>query len=256
MKGEPLKLKKTIIYGPVNSRRLGSSLGLNILPTGYKACPFNCAYCQYGFTGGMGHVVDSDGTDMPGAEEVVAALKEAYDDYPSVSYITFSGNGEPTLHPDFLNIVREVKKLKNEVNPEIRLAILSNSSLVYKPEVREGLALLDARFMKLDTGDEATFQRFNCPREGISLEKIVSGLKQLESIIIQSLFAGGENGNCDKRSIDSWIEKIGVIKPLECHIYSLDRPAADRSLMQIDRNGLQEIKAKAEKRVGIPVRIF
>jgi wyosine [tRNA(Phe)-imidazoG37] synthetase (radical SAM superfamily) len=256
LKGETLKLKKTIIYGPVNSRRLGSSLGLNILPTGYKACPFNCAYCQYGFTGGMGHVVDSDGADMPGVEEVVAALKKAFEEYPSVSYITFSGNGEPTLHPDFLNIVREVKKLKDGINPGIRLAILSNSSLVYKAEVREGLALLDARFMKLDTGDEATFQRFNRPREGISLEKIVSGLKQLENIIIQSLFAGGESGNSDKRSIDCWIEKIGEIRPMECHIYSLDRPAADRSLVQIDREGLTEIKRKTDERVGVSVKVF
>lgn len=191
MVSEPLKLKKSIIYGPVNSRRLGSSLGVNLLPHTYKACPFNCAYCQYGFTGAKGHVISADGQDMPGVAEVVAAVRSALEEYPSVSYITFSGNGEPTLHPDFRIIVDELKKLKNGINPEIKLAILSNSALVYKEEVRRGLANLDCRFMKLDCGDKETFSRFNRPHKDITLDMIVEGLKKLDDIIIQSLFAGG-----------------------------------------------------------------
>ncbi len=256
MSSEPLKLKKDIIYGPVNSRRLGSSLGLNILPTGYKACPFNCLYCQYGFTPPQGHIIDSDGSDMPTVDDVVSALSRAFDDFPSVSYITFSGNGEPTLHPDFPLIVQEVKILKNHINPEIKLAILSNSSLVFKDDVRRGLALLDARFMKLDCGDEETFMRFNRPYPDIKFDMIIDGLRNLDDIIIQSLFAGGDAGNYSDYAIDRWAEKIEEIKPRECHIYSLDRPSADRSLTKIDADGLLKIKQKTERRAGVLVKVF
>jgi wyosine [tRNA(Phe)-imidazoG37] synthetase (radical SAM superfamily) len=256
MTREPLKLKKTIIYGPVDSRRLGSSLGLNILPTRYKACPFNCAYCQYGFTGREGHLIDSDARYMPTIDQIGAALERAFEDFPAVSYLTFSGNGEPTLHPDFSNIVDRVKAIKNRVNPDIKLAILSNSALVYKADVRDGLSKLDARFMKLDTGDRTIFERFNRPHRDISLEIIIEGLKCLDNIIIQSLFAGGENGNLGDYAIEKWVEKIGEIKPLECHIYSLDRPSADKTLLQADRATLLKIKDKTEKQTNIPVRTF
>ena len=256
MSSEPLKLKKSIIYGPVNSRRLGSSLGVNLLSHTYKACPFNCAYCQYGFTGARGHIVSTDGQDMPKVAEVVATARSALEEYPSISYITFSGNGEPTLHPDFEIIVEELKGLKNKVNPEIKLAILSNSALVHKNEVRRGLANLDCRFMKLDCGDDETFNRFNRPHKDIALDMIVNGLKKLDDIIIQSLFAGGKIGNYNDYSIDKWIKKIGEIRPLECHIYSLDRPSADRRLVKIDRDGMMKIKRRTEGRVGVAVSVF
>jgi len=256
MTTESLKLKKSIIYGPVNSRRLGSSLGVNLLPHTYKACPFNCAYCQYGFTGERGHMIVTDGHDMPKVGDVVEAVRLALEEFPSVSYITFSGNGEPTLHPDFETIVAELKKLKNEISPGIRLAILSNSALVSKENVRKGLANLDSRFMKLDCGDEKTFRQFNRPHKDITLDMIADGLKKLDDIIIQALFAGGEIGNYNDTSIDRWIEKIGEIRPLECHIYSLDRPSADRRLVKIDKEGLTRIKRLTEERVGVAVRVF
>lgn len=253
---ESLKLKQHIIYGPVNSRRLGSSLGLNILPTRYKACPFNCRYCQYGFTNTKGHTVNIDGAEVPSVDEIVLALEKAFDDYPSVAYITFSGNGEPTLHPEFPRIVEKVKILKNRMNPDIKLAILSNSALVYKDDVRQGLANLDERFMKLDCGEDAVFLRFNRPHPDIRFDMIMEGLKGLEDIIIQALFAGGDEGNYNDYAIDRWIDRIGEIKPRECHIYSLDRPSADRSLTKIEAEGLVKIKQKTERRAGVMVKVY
>ena len=251
-----LQLQSGIIYGPVNSRRLGSSLGINLLPIRYKACPFNCAYCQYGFTGPNGYTADSDGHDMPTVNEVIGALEEALDEYPSVSYITFSGNGEPTLHPEFGAIVDKIMGVRNHLAPQARLAILSNSALVDREEVRVSLSRLDARFMKLDAGDEETFRRFNRAHQNIKYDDILSGLKKLKNITIQALFAGGECGNFSDRSIASWIEKIIEIRPNECHIYSIERPAANNRLTLIDESGLREIKERAESLSGIPVKIF
>ncbi|SYZ72716.1 putative Fe-S oxidoreductase [Candidatus Zixiibacteriota bacterium] len=256
MTSEPLKLKQHIIYGPVNSRRLGSSLGVNILPIRYKACPFNCRYCQYGFTGAKGHVVDIDRNEFPSPPEILLALDKAYEDYPSVAYITFSGNGEPTLHPEFPHIVEKVKEWKNSHNPEIKLAILSNSALVYKEGVRRGLTLLDERFMKLDAGDESTFLRFNRPHSDIKFDMIIEGLKGLDDIVIQALFAGGDDGNSGDYAVDRWIDMIGEIRPKECHIYSLDRPSADRTLAKVDIEGLTKIKQKTERRAEVRVRVF
>lgn len=251
-----LELQKGVIYGPVASRRLGASLGLNILPAGYKACPFNCAYCQYGFTSPAGFCSVSDSKDMPQTDEIIAALNKALDKFPDVAYITFSGNGEPTLHPDFSDIVDEVKKIRDVKAPHAQMAILSNSALVSQESIREALMKLDRRFMKLDCGDEKTFRKFNRPHKDISYQEIVDGLEKLNEIHIQALFAGGAGGNFNDRHIENWIKKIGEIKPIECHIYSTDRPTADGRLTLVGHDDLVKIKLKAEKEVGIPVNVF
>lgn len=256
MSPQPLKLKPGIIYGPVNSRRLGSSLGLNILPFWYKACPFNCLYCQYGYTGARGHTVSLEERGLPSESDVTHALEEALDDYPLVSYLTFSGNGEPTLHPRFSRIVDAVKKVRDRFNPGIKVAILSNSALIGNEEVREGLKKFDICYMKLDVGDEDLFRRFNRPHPEIDYETIVNGLKSLGDIAIQSLFAGGPNGNATEEAIAVWINRIAEIKPRECHIYSLDRPAADRTLTALYRDDLEKIKYQAEKLSAVTVKVF
>ncbi len=251
-----LGLQKNIVYGPINSRRLGSSLGLNLLPVAYKMCPFNCAYCQYGYTSRKGYITESDGTDLPTVEEVGRALEEALNDYPSVSYITFSGNGEATLHPKFDEIVDIVKKIKDSLAPQARVAILSNSALVYKPEIRQALAKLDVRFMKLDAGDESTFKRFNRPHKNLSYRAIIDGLKKMKNIHIQALFAGGEWGNYNDRAIEAWVGTIGEIKPIECHIYSIDRPAAEGRLTLLTKVELDRIKKLTFERHSIKVKVF
>nr|MBN2278394.1 radical SAM protein [candidate division Zixibacteria bacterium] len=251
-----LGLQNGIIYGPVNSRRLGSSLGLNILPIEYKACPFNCIYCQYGFTLHEGYVIDSDGRNMPKVHQVAMALEAGLKANPDVAYVTFSGNGEPTLHPHFTDIVTEVKKIKERLVPNARLAILSNSAFVWKREIRETLSRLDVCFMKLDAGYRELFIKFNRPHRDINFDDIVAGLKQLQGVIIQALFAGGDNGNYNDYAIDRWVETIGQIRPAGCHIYSLDRGTPDDNLTVIDQDGLLRIKQLTEERTGIPVEVF
>ena len=186
-----LPLQKGNIYGPVKSRRLGSSLGLNLLPRSYKLCSFNCIYCQYGL-------------NPPQSPDMVSAL---YDELPTVSaikkailaalaslrekidYITFSGNGEPTLHPDFPAIVEVVRDIRDRYASHVKLAILSNSTTINKPEMVEALMQLDTPIMKLDAGSEKLYKRINRPAGGVDFNKIVEGLIEFNhpNLIIQAL---------------------------------------------------------------------
>ncbi|MEW5924280.1 MAG: radical SAM protein [Candidatus Zixiibacteriota bacterium] len=251
-----LALQKGIIYGPVNSRRLGSSLGINLLPTGFKACPFNCAYCQYGYTPEKGYRTEWNGDDIPSVDMVIEALVAALDEYPAVSYITFSGNGEPTLHPQFGAIVEEVGKTKKQYAPQAKLAILSNSGLVKRADIREALMRLDVRFMKLDAGEHETFMKFNRPHNSITFSEVVEGLKMLGDFSIQALFAAGEHGNYQESHIESWARLIDELKPNECHLYSLDRPTPDGKLTKVDKDGLSYLVSIARKFTDIPIKIF
>ena len=140
---QTLSLQRGVIYGPVDSRRLGRSLGINLLPTGYKLCAFDCIYCQYGRTKVL--TASAEKGRFPTVEVVLRKVEEALRQVPDLNYLTFSGNGEPTLHPHFVELVKDVIHLRDKLRPEVKSAILSNSALVGREEVREALARLDLR---------------------------------------------------------------------------------------------------------------
>jgi len=156
-----IPLQKDIIYGPVLSRRLGRSLGINLLPTDRKVCSFDCVYCQYGRTTEPTFSPGVD--DLPTFSDVVAAVEKALKKPHTIDTLTFSGNGEPTLHPQFPEIVRSIKRLRDDFRPEVKLAVLSNSSRVMDSAIVDALSLLDAPMMKLDAGDEITLREINQP---------------------------------------------------------------------------------------------
>lgn len=241
-----LELKKSFIYGPVRSRRLGISLGLNILPWGVKTCPFNCVYCQYGWTD-YSWIKESFSLVWPTPEMVEKELRATLAALPRPpAYITFSGNGEATVHPHFSGMVEMAGKVRNEMAPEAKTAILSNSAAVDKAPVRRALDLLDVRIMKLDCGNDETFRRFNKPFRNPQLEEITEGLEKLEKVTIQSLFAGGESGNINRSNLESWLKRILRIRPLHVQIYSLDRDTPDSRLKKASQEILEEIKANLE----------
>lgn len=250
-----LKLQKGIIYGPIHSRRLGHSLGINILPSDKKVCPFNCLYCQYGWTDI--HISQPKPlTGMPSAKEVSKALKEALTTIPRPpAYITFSGNGEPTLHPDFNQIVEEVIFLRDQFAPESKTAIISNSALVSDPTLREALSQLDMRIMKMDCGTTEMFKRYNQPCAGVDLEEINLGLTLLSDISIQTLLTSGKSGNLESESITTWIRRVKRIKPSNIQLYTLDRGYPANDLQPVSRETLLQIKEKVQ-REGLPVKVF
>lgn len=251
-----LELQKGIIYGPIKSRRLGLSLGVNLMPGDLKVCPFNCVYCQYGYTSLAGFRMEYDRSRLPKAGDVEKALVEGLEKNSNVAYITFSGNGEPTVHPDFPQLVDMVIKVRDQMIPNARTAILSNSATVSRPDILAALNKLDCRFMKLDCGDDKTFRRFNRCHKSVTFGEVISGLRSMRDIVIQALFAGGAHGNASHENIERWVEAMALVKPRECHIYSLDRTPADGGLIKLDQSALNQIKITAEEKAGISVKVF
>lgn len=251
-----LELKNNIIYGPVNSRRIGRSLGINLLPAGIKQCTFNCAYCQYGWN------PDKKNKSLfPAIIEVSDALTAALDELKQTNclpaYLTFSGNGEPTLHPDFYNIVLEVNKIRRKLSSASKIALLSNSSLLYKPSVQEALKHIDLLIMKFDCGTPHYFNNYNKP-QNISFEAVLENLRKISAefpIYIQTLFADGECGNHSEENINEWINCIKLINPAGVQIYSLSRGFPEKRLKPATPNQLTNIKILLEE-AGIPTEIY
>jgi wyosine [tRNA(Phe)-imidazoG37] synthetase (radical SAM superfamily) len=242
-----LALQKNIVYGPVNSRRLGRSLGINILPAGKKICTFNCLYCQYGWTD-YDMVKNVQKEDFPGTEMIISSVEEALAGLGEPpAYLTFSGNGEATIHPDFPEIVDGLIKLRNRTAPGSKTAILSNSTLADNENVRKALAKLDARIMKLDAGSQAVFASYNDPMDDIILDSITDALMLLKDVTIQSLFTGGLLGNYSQSTVDDWIAKIKKIKPVSVQIYTLDRGTPSLSISRLDTADLNKIKLLLDK---------
>lgn len=253
---QTLKLQEGIIYGPIKSRRLGPSLGINLLPVTYKLCPFNCIYCQYGWTSAHTDNASEYMDDLPTMEGLEEALESWLRQGQNINYITFSGNGEPCLHPQFDKMVEVVSRLRNKYVPRAKLAILSNSTCLGRSNVTEGLKQLDQRIMKLDCGSEETFQKVNRPHKNIKYKEIVENLKNLDDVIIQSVFVDGETSNLENGEIEKWVERIDYIKPREVQIYSIDRPPADQTLKLVGKEKLKEIAQKTQEATRISVKVF
>ena len=255
---ETIPLQSGIIYGPVKSRRLGWSLGLNVSPTSYKFCSFNCVYCQYGWTKICAIDTTEKSEDFPTPEKFEKALETALSENQKneINNITFSGDGEPTIHPRFEELVDIAKRLKEKHYPEARLSVLSNSSTVCLESVRRGLSKLDFKIMKLDAGDPETFRKTNRPCAGVDYQTIVNGLKSLENITLQTLFFDGAISNVEEREVSEWIKRVGEIKPISVQIYSLHRPSAASSLLEVPAEKLKEIAGQTEKATRVPVEVI
>jgi len=252
----PLKLKSGIIYGPVNSRRLGKSLGINLSPTSYKACNFNCVYCHYGWTERLRADCSQVQDDLPRPDQVKDGLKEFLEKGIGFDYITFSGNGEPTLHPQFDRIVDLVVETRNQNSPDTKIAVLSNSSMLQKKYVFKALGKIDIRIMKLDCGDPETFSRVNRPCKSVDYNEIIRNLKDMKGIIIQTMLVNGEWRNTDDTQVTGWIGRISEIRPDWVQLYSLENPPAEESLGGVGRKKLEQIGKMTEEKTGVKVEIY
>jgi len=251
-----LQLKEAMVYGPVNSRRLGRSLGINLFPLRHKYCSFNCSYCQYGWT-------DYDAMDrlpsgsFPDVPAVMAVMEEALvrlAPHPP-DYLTFSGNGEPTLHPRFPDMVAALGELRDRRAPGSRTAVLSNSSTVMEPRIRGALERLDVRIMKLDAGSPAMLARFNDPAPGIRLDDMVAGLAALGRVTLQALFAGGPAGNLAPEHVVAWRKCVVRIQPQTVQIYTLDRGYPGTGIRPATPVELAEI-CDSLPGAGVPAQVF
>ncbi len=251
-----LQLQKGILYGPIDSRRLGKSLGINLMPVNYKLCSFNCVYCHYGHTDFLTLDVENYIKDLPPADTVLVKIKEAMMSSVEFNYLTFSGNGEPTLHPGFGKIVEGITSLRTKYRPDMKIALLSNSSGLHGKGVRESLSLIDLPVFKLDVGNAEMFKKINRPANGVDFDKIIEFLKQVEGICIQTVLMRGNPSNIENDELETYFEKIAVIKPIEVQMYSLDRPVPNREIKRILPEELEKIALLGSKKTGIRFKAF
>jgi len=250
-----------VIFGPVRSRRLGLSLGINLLPSHKKFCSFNCIYCECGWT------PDIPGykPEFPSREIVRQYLEERLKELSEEEYlphvITFAGNGEPTLYPQFPGIVDDTIILRDRYAPEARVAILSNASMIHHKAIFDALLRIDDNIQKLDAGSEKTFFRINNPVFPVNYSELTENLKKFNGhVIIQSLFLKGIYNdqpvdNTKEEEVAHWLEKIATIRPEMVMIYPIARATPVHSIKKIPIFELEKI-AERVRQLGIDIKVY
>ena len=255
-----MPLHEGIVYGPVRSRRLGRSLGVNLTPAHLKLCSFNCSYCQYGWSEHSRRAATSPFEHWPSpatvAKAVGAALRSLAAQGERIERLTLAGHGEPTMHPKFKEVVAALRKLRDELAPGVPLAVLSNASTLDLADVREALADLDERYMKLDAGDTATLRSVN--GSPLTIEQLVAGLKKVPDIVIQSMFVKDRTGRVDNTgdlTVINWVGGLDRIRPKAVQVYTIDRTPAFPYLQPVPAARLREIVQRV-RLAGFPCELY
>jgi wyosine [tRNA(Phe)-imidazoG37] synthetase (radical SAM superfamily) len=248
-----------IVFGPVKSRRLGISLGINLLPTNRKLCNFDCVYCECGL-----NITNDIKSKLPAREEVSDALKkklqemQAGNQLPDV--ITYAGNGEPTIHPQFDLIIEDTIQIRNQFCPNAKISVLSNATMLHSSKVVNALKKVDQNILKLDSGLNSSIVQINRPSKFVGTQNLIDQLKQFEgNLIIQTLFTRGTINNTyidntTPENIDLWCKAIISIRPQKVMIYTIDRDTPFEGLKKVSLQELQTI-AKKINELGIDTQV-
>ena len=245
------------VFGPIHSRRLGTSLGINLLPDD-GVCTFDCVYCEAGY-----NAQGTGTTGLPATERVAHDLEEKLRHMTEagerLDVITFSGNGEPTLHPQFGEVVEIVNALRDKYFPAAKTSVLTNSTRIFDEKVAEGLEKVDNNILKLDSAIESTMRLIDNPvQREFTVERLVEGLKRFSGRgIIQTMFLRGEHDgkpidNTSPEEVDALIAAYREIRPKSVMIYSLDRSTPEERLVKVERDELERIAARIRE-AGIEV---
>ena len=238
----------SIVYGPIHSRRLGVSLGINLMPTTAKLCTFDCVYCECGWNQPVSH------PSLPTRADVCAALESQLSAaIEPIDVITFSGNGEPTLHPDFLGIIQDTCALRDQYCPKAKVSVLSNSTQLGRTDVIEALRLCDNRILKLDSAIDATMRLIDKP---VNAQLTVKQIAQWLSIFdgdftLQTCFLRGEYqgqiiDNTTPEELTAWYKMVDYLHPKQVMIYVIDRVTPLETL--------EKIPAETMEKIAIPLR--
>ena len=244
------------IFGPVHSRRLGVSLGINLLPADGKVCSFDCVYCECGFNKDHRPTLP-----MPTRQEVAAKLKQklrqmqAEGVLPDV--LTFAGNGEPTCHPHFAEVIDDTIRLRDRYCPQAKVCVLSNSTMIHRQQVHDALMRVDDNILKLDTVDADYIRRVDRPNGTYDVPTIIERMKAFHGhVIIQTMFMRGcVNGqsvdNTGDAYVTPWLEVVKAIHPQQVMVYTIDRETPVQGLEKATRQQLDAIRDRVVA-VGIP----
>ena len=253
-------LVEPLIFGPIKSRRLGKSLGINLLPEFGKICSFNCIYCECGW-----NPESKENSGIPKKdvfehtlEKRLQELKGTADEPDS---ITFSGNGEPTLNPDFVDIIDITIRLRDLYIPNAKISVLTNGTTLHKKEIFNAISKVDNNIIKIDGGTYETIKSINKPNVDFNLEKYIDTLQEYKGdLIIQTCFLRGEhNGikidNTTEKEVELWIEHIKKINPRKIMIYAIDRETPEKKLEKVSQAELEKIADKL-RQIGFDVECF
>ena len=244
------------IFGPVHSRRLGISLGINLLPADGKVCSFDCIYCECGF-----NEDHRPSLPLPTREEVAEKLEQKLqamvEEQQLPDVLTFAGNGEPTCHPHFAEIIADTIRLRNQYCPKAKVSVLSNSTMIHRQAVHDALMLVDNNILKLDTIDPIYINKVDHPNGTYDVNTIIERMKAFNGhLIIQTMFMRGE---CNGESVDNtgeayvapWLEAVKDIKPRQVMIYTIDRETPTPGLLKATPEQLDAIRDRVIA-AGIP----
>ncbi|MDR3046475.1 MAG: radical SAM protein [Bacteroidales bacterium] len=254
-------LWESIAFGPIQSRRFGKSLGINLLPTSQKICSFNCVYCECGWT--KCAEIDRDYYCTPTIilEAIETKLLSCSEQKIEIDSITFSGNGEPTLHPDFAKIIDGIIDLRNTYYPDSIITCLSNATQLHRKDVFDALQKIENPVLKLDAGSEKMFKLIDTPQDESSLKEIISNLKSfpkkftLQTLLLKGKGDGIEVNNCEGDELELLISHIKDINPTHVMLYSLDRETPAKNLIKLDLLTLENI-ANRIRIFGIDVSVY
>ena len=227
-------IREEVVFGPIHSRRLGSSLGINLLPEKGKICTFDCIYCECGW--------NKDGrndTQLPSAEKVrnalEAKLQQCQADGVNSDSITFSGDGEPTINPEFPQIIDDnTIALRNKYYPNSKITVLSNATMVHKLEVFNALRKVDNPTMKIDAPTNEWIEKINHPAQGYDIHRVVEALKQFNGdFILQTMFLRSKDFDSSSPEVlNGWMDIVRILKPREIMVYTIDRPTPEEGLQK------------------------
>ena len=252
-------LYDNIIFGPVRSRRLGISLGVNLLPIESKLCSFDCIYCECGWND------DHPGKRRFNAREDVRTmldetLAKMVGEGTPPDVITFAGNGEPTMHPDFEAIIEDTIALRDKHCPAAKVSVLSNATQIHREDVRRALKRVDNNILKLDSAFDATVQLMNKPQGNYTVARTVEMLKMFEGdFILQTMFLRGEYlgkvvDNTTEEEVAAWLKIVEELRPKQVMVYSLDRDTPCQTITKVEKDELSAIGKRVEA-LGIPCSV-
>ncbi len=246
------------VFGPIHSRRLGVSLGINLLPVNGKVCSFDCLYCECGFSRReAGGSLSPLPTRAEVARQLEHALKAMAADDRRPDVITFAGNGEPTLHPHFAEIMEDTVDLRDRLAPDARICVLSNATRLADAKVVDALALTDEAILKIDSGLEDTVKRLDRPAPGYSLEDTVSRIAALrdrlgDALTIQTMFVSWEQDgvaydNTSEADVAPWLDILRRIAPPRLMIYTIARETPLQTMAKASPDTLDALAARARE---------
>ena len=244
------------IFGPIHSRRLGISLGINLQPGDGKVCTFDCVYCECGFNKDHRPSLPRPSRQVV-AEKLEEQLQKMVAEGQLPDVLTFAGNGEPTAHPHFAEIIDDTIRLRDRYCPQAKVCVLSNSTMIHRPEVHDALMKVDDNILKLDTVDPTYINKVDRPTGAYDVNDIIEGMKTFEGhIIIQTMFMRGAmqrtdgNGQVTTESVDNtgeefvgpWLEAVKAIRPQQVMVYTIDRETPAQGLEKASREQLDRIR--------------